>query len=257
MFVIARNTLKEFIRNKLMYLILGFAIWMIFLTIVISKLALSEQSKIIIDFSLTIVEISGLILTLFLWSSLLYNEISKNTILLILSKNPSRTNFILWKFLWFAFILLLLYIVLWLSFIIALYIHHIPFSIVYIGAILLSYIKIVVLLWFIIFFSTFMSPFFSLIISLWIYIISHMTSFVKFYMLITQKVKSWSILENLIAVIYYIFPNFQDLSMKEYLLSPELSAYTWYHITLSCVSNIFYVSIILLFAIIIFKKREF
>jgi len=240
-----------------MYLILLFAIWLIFLTIIISNLALSEQSKIIIDFSLSIVEISWLILTLFLWSALLYNEISKNTILLILSKNPSRANFILGKFLWFAFILLLLYLVLWGAFILALYIHHIPFDIVYIWAILLSYIKIIVLLWFIIFFSTFMSPFFSLIISLWIYIISHMTAFVKFYMLITQKVASGGIFEKIIAIVYYIFPNFQDLSMKEYLLSPDLGAYTWYHIALSCVSNLFYVAILLLFAIMIFKKREF
>ncbi len=240
-----------------MYLILAFAVGLIFLTILLSTLALSEQSKIIIDFSLSITEIAWLILTLFLGSSLLYNEISKNTILLILSKNPSRTNFIVWKFLGFAFILLFLYIVLSIAFVIALMIHNIPFSIWYIWAILLSYIKIIVLLWFIIFFSTFMSPFFSLMISLWIYIISHMTSFVKFYMLITQKATTWSLFGNIIAVVYYIFPNFQDLSMKEYLLSPDLWAYTRQHISISCISNIFYVAILLIFATMIFKKREF
>jgi len=53
-----------------------------------------------------------------------------------------------------------------------------------------------------------------------------MTAFVKFYMLITQKVASGGIFEKIIAIVYYIFPNFQDLSMKEYLLSPDLGAYT-------------------------------
>jgi len=90
MLVIALNTIKEFVRNKFLYIILGLAAGLIMLSIVLVQLTITQTSKVFIDEGLTVIEIFGLITTLFLGSYLLYNEIQKNTILLILSKNPSR-----------------------------------------------------------------------------------------------------------------------------------------------------------------------
>ncbi len=254
MFIIAINTVKEFMRNKILYIILGLSMWIIFLSLLLSSLALSEWEKIIIDFSLWSMELFGLITTLFLWSYLIYNEIVKNTILLILSKNPSRKNFILWKFFWFAIIIALLYFVLTLAFIIVLFMHWINFEMIYIYAIILSYIKIIVVLWIILFFSTFISPFLTLLVTLSIYFISHTLPFVKFYAILVKKISFGSYFINWL---YYLFPNFHDLSMKDFLLSPNLWAHSIYQIWWWIITNILYLIILLYLAIIIFNKREF
>lgn len=257
MFVIAKNTIKEFVRNKILYLVVWLSVWLIFLSMVLSKLALSEEQKIILDFSLSVIEIFGLITTLFLWTSLLYNEISKNTILLILSKNNSRKDFIIGKYLGFVLVILLLYMIMSLAFILVLWIHQIGFNIYYFVAIFLSFIKISVVLAFIVFFSTFISPIVTLFLTLWIYLISHMTAFLKFYTIVAKKIEKWSFAETIINFIYYIFPNFQDLSMKEHLISPFLWNYTPAHIFLSTWANILYIIILLILAVYLFRKREF
>lgn len=257
MLVIAKNTVKEFIRNKIVYLIIWLSVWLIFLSIVLSKLALSEEQKIILDFSLSVIEIFWLITTLFLWTNLLYNEISKNTILLILSKNNSRKDFLIWKYLWFVFVILLLYIIMSVAFLLVLMIHNIPFHSYFFFAIFLSFIKIIVVLAFIICFSTFISPIVTLFLTLGIYFISHMTAFLKFYTIASKKIEKWSIAEIIVNLIYYIFPNFHDLSMKEYLMSPYLWEYTIAHISLSTLSSLWYIIVLLFVAIIVFKRKEF
>lgn len=256
MWIIAKNTIKEFIRNKLLYVIVTVGIWLIFFSLVLSTLALSEEKKIILDFSLTTIEMFWLVTTLFLGSYLFYNELNKNTILLILSKNPYRTNFVLWKFLWFAALIALIYLILTVSFFVVLFLNSIAFDISYFFAVFLSYIKIMVVLSFIIFFSVFVSPFVVLLATLAIYIISHMTWFLKFYILREQDISFWGIGELLVNVIYYVFPNFQDLSMKEYLLSPALWDYTFLHIGLSTFSSLLYMFILLAISVIIFKRKE-
>ncbi|MBS8121610.1 ABC transporter permease [Candidatus Vampirococcus lugosii] len=257
MFTISKNTFKEFIRNKIMYLMLFVATGFILFTIVLSSLAFIESEKIIIDFSLSLIEIFGLISTIFLGSSLLYSELSKNTILLILSKSPSRAKFILGKFLGFSGILLLVYLILSIAFLLVIFLHGIPFDINFLYSIGLSFVKILVLLSILIFFSTFTSPFISLLISICVYTISHSTSFVKFYLIELSKIDKDSIQYYLVNVVYYLFPNFQDLSMKEFLLSPNLSYYSPLHILSSVFVSLIYIVIILFFAILIFNKKEF
>ncbi len=254
---IAKNTFKEFVRNKILYVILFVAVSLIFFSIVLSTLALREADKIIIDFSLSLIELFGLISTIFLWSYMLYSELSKNTILLLLSKSPSRSKFILGKFIWFSLLLLLIYTILSLAFVLVLFFHWIWFELAYISSIFLSFIKILIVLSIIIFFSTFVSPFISLLASIAIYIVWHSTSFVKFYLLQTWKVVEWTFNYYLINILYYIVPNFHDLSMKEHLTSPFLTNYSLFHIISSTMVWLIYIAFILIFAILIFNKKEF
>ncbi len=255
MFTICLNTIKWFVRNKLVYIILATAIWLIFFSLVLQWLTINQWAKVIVDFSLTIIEVFGLITTLFLGSYLIYKEINQNTILLVLSKNPSRGKFIIWKFLWFAFLIGLLYVVLSLAFLVVLYVYNIWFQWAFISAIFLSYIKILITLSFIVFFSTFVSPFLALLVSIWLYLVAHMTSFLRFYVL--RLFDHGGIYEFFVELIYFVIPNFQNLSMKEYLLSPHLGEYTIYHIGLSSLVGVIYIAFLLGFSIFIFKRKQF
>lgn len=256
MLTISYNTIKEFLRNKILYVILAAWIGLVFFTLILSSLALSETSKVVLDFAFSTIEIFGLITTLFLGSSLIYNEISKNTILLLLSKNPSRTTFILGKFFGFSAILLLLYFILWIAFLWVIWMHWLAFDPVYFIVLLFSYLKILIVLSLLLLFSTFMSPFISLLISLAVYLLAHTIVFVKFYIQYLWKA-SFGIGDYLISFFYFVIPNFHDLSLKEFLLSPQLGMYSSFHVLITIGSSFLYLFIILTLASRIFNKREF
>ncbi len=257
MLVIAKNTLKEFVRNKILYTILIVAVILILLSILMSTLAVRQEERIIINFSLSVIEFFWLITTLFMWSYLLYSEMARNTILVILSKSPSRINFILWKFIWFSFVIFLVYFLLTLTFLFVLYLHGIWFELSFIVAIFLSFVKIILVLWFIIFFSTFVSPFMALLASLSVYIIWHSTAFIKYYMLYSNKVELWAFWEWLTSSVYYIFPNFTSLSIKEHIFSPMISNFTSFQLIFSVIYALIYLAILLFLSIFIFNKKEF
>ncbi len=252
---ITRVSIKEFIRNKILLGIIFMAVAIIFGSVVISSLALSEREKIIIDFSFSAMEFFALITTLFLGSYLIWNELSKNTILLILSKNPSRKDFILWKFLGFSVLLLIELVVMFLAFLIVALLYHIPLNIYYWGGAYFIFLKMEVILAFVLFFSTFVSPFIALFGAIGVYFISHSTSFIKFFAY--EFNKWWALERGITSVLYYIFPNFQSLSLKEYFLSPYLSEYNWIRVWMNSLEAMFFVLVLLLWAIWIFNQREF
>ena len=252
---IARVSIKEFIRNKIWLGIILMAVVIIFGSVVISGLALSEWEKIIIDFSFSAMEFLALITTLFLGSYLIWNELNKNTILLILSKNPSRKDFILGKFLGFSLLLLLQLAVMFAAFLAVAWVYHIEINFYYLIAVYFIFLKMEVILAFVLFFSTFVSPFIALFGAIGVYFISHSTAFIKFF---TQEFGKGGPLERAVAsILYFLFPNFQALSLKEYFLSPYLGNYNWIRVGMSTAEALLFVMILLIWAIWIFNQREF
>ena len=258
MFEIAKNTIKEFLRMKVLYI--GIVIWilMIFSSYILATLTLNQDNKTILDFTLAMIEIFALLLTLSLWAYMLYNEFTQKTILLLLSRIEKKYHFILGKFIGFSAILLFIYVIMFFAFLLAIYLHHIPFEFFYIKAVFLSYMKLLVILAFVLFFSTFVSPFLALISSLAVYFVSHSTVFMYYFSTIDKEWNFSELSKFLLKMIYYILPNFQDLSMKEYILSPRLWAYTDFHFLFSIVWwALAYIVILLIFSSWIFNKKEF
>jgi len=144
------------------------------------------------------------------------------------------------------------------AFLLAIYLHHIPFEFFYIQAIFLSYVKLLVILAFVLFFSTFVSPFLALITSLAVYFVSHSTVFMYYFSIVDKENNFSEISKFLLKMIYYILPNFQDLSMKEYILSPQLWAYSNFHFVFSIVWwALTYIIVLLILSSFIFNKKEF
>ncbi len=258
MWDIIKNTIREFFRLKIIYIWLFIWIILIFSSYLLDTLTINQWNKAIIDFSLTVIELFALILTLFLGSYLLYNEFNKKTVLLVLSRIKDKYKFIIWKFIWFSIILLFLYIILWFWFYLALLFHHINFEWFYIEAMFLSYMKILVILAFVMFFSTFVSPFLALLSSLFIYFVAHASAFMLFFAQTNQEKTISPFVKILLKWIYYVLPNFQDLSMKEYFLSPQLGNYTTTHFILSTTWwALAYIFVLLVLSSLIFNKKEF
>ena len=258
MFEIAKNTIKEFLRLKIVYIWIITGIILIFSSYLLQTLTVNNGNRVIIDFSLSMIELFWLLMTLFLWSYLLFNEFSKKTVLLILSRIKNKWEFIVGKFIGFSLIILLVYFILSVAFWLALYFHHMTFHFYYVEAIILSYLKILIVLAFVMFFSTFVNPFLALLSALVLYLVSHSTAFMLFFVETDKEKSVPPLVQEIIRWTYYVLPNFQDLSMKEYFLSPYLKNYSNYHFMLSVVfGSLFYILVLLFLSCLIFEKKEF
>ncbi len=96
-FVIAKNTFREAIRDRILYGILAFAVLFILLTLFIARLSMGDMVM-IRSFGLAGIYIFGLIASVFLGSSIIYKEIERRTLYFVLSKPVSRRDVILGKF---------------------------------------------------------------------------------------------------------------------------------------------------------------
>lgn len=95
--VLALNTYREVIRDRILYGLILFAILLIGLSLVLGQLSFAEQARISANFGLSAIHLVAVALAVFVGSNLVYKEIDKKTILTILVRPISRLQFILGK----------------------------------------------------------------------------------------------------------------------------------------------------------------
>ncbi|WP_321413305.1 ABC transporter permease subunit [uncultured Desulfobacter sp.] len=96
---IGLNTFKESIRDKIFYSLLFFAVILILVSIVLGKLTIGDPMKIIKDFGLGSISIGGTLIAIFVGIGMVYKEMEKRTIYIILSKPLARWQFLMGKYL--------------------------------------------------------------------------------------------------------------------------------------------------------------
>lgn len=66
MFIIAQNTIRELVRNKFFSLILFLGVIFLLMSYALETLALGELKRVLTDFGLSFIELTGLAVILFL-----------------------------------------------------------------------------------------------------------------------------------------------------------------------------------------------
>jgi len=97
LFSIASNTFRETVRNKVLYVILAFALVMIALSWFLADLSMGDFTRIIADVGLACIHLFGVTIAVFLGISLVSQELDRKTIYLILSRPVPRWEFVLGK----------------------------------------------------------------------------------------------------------------------------------------------------------------
>jgi Cu-processing system permease protein len=97
-YAIAVNTFREAVRDRVLYGVLGFACAVLFFTLAIAELSVHEQARVVADLGLASISLFSVIVAMFLGSSLLYKEIERKTLYVILPKPVHRAEFLLGKY---------------------------------------------------------------------------------------------------------------------------------------------------------------
>ncbi len=97
-FTIATTTVREAVRNKLLYALLFFAILLILSGVFLSTLSYVESERILQDIGLGAARVFGVAIALFVGVGLIHREVDRRTVYTLLSKPLSRAEFLLGKF---------------------------------------------------------------------------------------------------------------------------------------------------------------
>lgn len=96
---IAWNTILEAVREKVLYLLAGFAGFVFVASRVLAPLALGEGRRVTIDIGMAALSLFGLLIIIFVGHSLVYREIERGTVAFLFSRPVGRGAFVVGKYL--------------------------------------------------------------------------------------------------------------------------------------------------------------
>ena len=96
---LAVNTVRESVRNRILYALLFFAVLLIGSGVIVGTLSYVESERILQDIGLAAIRLFGVAIAIFVGIQLIHREVDRRTIYTILSKPLSRGEFLLGKFL--------------------------------------------------------------------------------------------------------------------------------------------------------------
>lgn len=258
---IAVNTFREAIRNKILYILLAFAMVMIIFSLVLSALSIGQDEKIIKDVGLFSITFFGVLIAIMVGIGLIYNELDKRTIYVIISKPIHRFEFVLGKFFGLVLTIIVNVFIMTVVFFALLLLRHFTIPMVLVNSILLTILELVVVTAMATLFSSFSTPILSAVYTFMLYIAGHLTDdLIRFaQQLLTNK--PWHqvtsldrILAKLAVFISWVLPQLEKFNIRNQAVNgiPITE-----NIPLNVLYGILYTSCILVIASVCFSKRNF
>src|SRR5574342_443252 len=208
--VIALNTFREDLRDKILYNLLLFAGLLIAASMLLSSLSMGEQEKIVTDMGLAAINLIGVIIAVFVGIGLVSKEIERRTIYTIMARPISRVQFVLGKYLGLVVTLSVNLSIMLLVFLLTIWWSGASVHISLLQAVELIFVELLVVTALALFFSTFSSSMVSASMTLGLYVIGHLTPDMKG---IAEKSQN-ELATMLLTGIYYLCPNLEMLNIK-------------------------------------------
>jgi len=95
---IARNTFVEALRDKVLYLLLFFGVFLFGASRLLAPLALGETRRITLDVGLTAISAFGCLIAIFVGHQLIFREVERKTLYFLFSRPIHRAEFVWGKF---------------------------------------------------------------------------------------------------------------------------------------------------------------
>ena len=251
---IAKQTLEDMLRRKILLILLIVAVGMIALGPSVGFLSPRESSVVLKSLGLAVILIAGLLITILAGIQVIPTEIERRTIYTVLSKPVQRYEFILGKFLGglaTVFVMIAAMGVVFLGVVTWQDAHH-TVSMEMVKGVAMTFFQMMLLGAMAIFFSTFATPVVNFFLTFAIFMVGNMSSVTE--SLTSNKNPATKLLAT---VLHYILPNFGNFNIQNKLIHPEqtLSNPTVF-IFQNIVYAIIYSAILLLLAILVFDRRE-
>jgi ABC-type transport system involved in multi-copper enzyme maturation permease subunit len=206
---IAGNTLREAIRNKLLYTLLFFGIALIGTGVLVSTLSYVEGERIVQNVGFAGVRLMGVGIAVFVGVGLIHGEVDRRTIYTILSKPVSRVDFLLGKYLGLVITTWLMLAVMGAAFALVSLGYGAPLGVGHLAAFGLIGMELVVMVAVATLFSSFTTPMLASLFTVGIYLVGHLSRDLRELGLQgdTEAVRSVA------AVLYRVLPDLESFDV--------------------------------------------
>ena len=247
---IARNTFREAVRDKVLYVLLFFAAVTIAGSKALGWISIGQDIKIVKDITLAATSIFGALIAIFVGASLIYKEVDKRTLYTILARPMDRWEFVIGKYL--GLLALLAVVVVIMTGTSAAYILLLggQLDTVYLLASLLIFFKLMVVTALALVTSALSSPILGAIIVFCFYVFGHATG--VFLDLPPQF--DGTFVKTLLEAVYYIVPNLANFDLR----SEAANGVPVNPVYVACVIlyGLGYTGVLLLLATLAFERKD-
>jgi ABC-type transport system involved in multi-copper enzyme maturation permease subunit len=258
--VIAQNTFRENIRDKVLYNLILFSLIMILSSVIIGQLSLGNEVKVILDLGLASISIFGMLIAVFLGIGLVHKELDKRTVYALLAKPVHRHEFILGKYLGLLITLSVNIAIMTVGLELALLYHggvSWGGSLLLLPAVFMIFLSLALVTALALLFSTFSTPALSALFTFFLWVIGHFGADLLRFGEISKSVSvKW-----LCSGIYYVIPNlsiFKIMGSRNIIpgapfyqpMDPSIMAGAFFYAVLYC-------AVIVSLSAAIFLRRDF
>ena len=247
---VARGTFREAVRDRVLFLVVGFGVVLLGLSRLLAPIAMGEGDRITIDLGLSAVGLLGVVIVALIGTSLVHKEIERRTIHVVLSRPVSRSSYLIGK--WaglactmatavFAMGAILIVVAAWMRG---------PEAIGPVAqAVLLLALSNTVLAALAVLFSSLSSPILSVVYTLGLYATGYWTNDLRDY----AKAMPGA-LGTLIHGISYVIPNLDLFNLRPHVAHMELAPTVQLALAFGYAAA--YSAAVLALAVVAFERRE-
>ena len=245
---IAINSFKETIRNKILYNILLFAGIIIVLSVSFGQWSVFARIQVMNDFGLATMSISGLLLAVFVGSSMLGKEISGKTIYLMATRPIPRSSILIGKFIGVYLTLFLNFLIMSLFFGVSLFLSGGSFTALHSQALLLLFVELGVVLAASLLFSVLSSPTLAAIFTIGFYIIGHFNT-------VTPNMDQYApAFQHVVKFINTVIPNLEHFNIRSVVVFNETIPDGYMVSTI--IYGALFITISMLLSTLFFRKKD-
>ena len=248
---IAINTFREFIRDRIIYSIFIVSVLFLVSGFLLSQLTYIDHTRIALSLGLAGLELSIIILSIFLGSTIIFREIEKQTVFTLLIRPITRGSFLMGKFLGlYAVVFSALFFLSLILIGILLYMEW-TFDSIFLAVIYGFALEAAVLISITILLGVIVRPTLTVPLTIGVLLIGKWTSTLEYFLNRSDN----EILKLLTNVLPYIIPNFERWDWKSaifqetFIIDTTLLTYTFFY----AISWIFVLQAI---AHLIFRRKD-
>jgi ABC-type transport system involved in multi-copper enzyme maturation permease subunit len=251
MWLVASNTFKETVRNKVLYNILLVAAVVLLLAMSFGDLSVMSRVQVMSDFGLATMSLTGLLLAVFIGVGVLGAEIADKTVYGVLCKPVDRFQFIIGKFLGLFVTLGINFILIALVFIAAITVmttrapQAAIFSAVFLLMVEMSVIIAAAIMW-----SCFTTPTLAAIFTLSFYVAGHLNDLIT----LSADVQTNPFLKAVLVALHYILPNLEYFNIRTQVVFGLPIADG--HVMFAALYGLLYTAVLLLISSILFERKD-
>lgn len=253
-FTIGSNVFREVVRDRILYIIALYALLLSGAVMLIPQIAGGAEDKIILDFGLAAMNVLGLIVAVFVGTGLVNKEIEKRTVLVLIAKPISHSEFITGKHLGLAAVLGALLTAMTAIFLTLLQLNQLAYPL---GSILLAvaflFLQLSLVTAIALVLGVFTSTVLATLLCFGVYLMGNLSQ----DLLEFGRLSKNPAIEQLVRNLYLVLPDLSRLDLKNqavYGFSALPDAMT---LITNAIYGVVYTVLMLAIAIIVFSRREF